>query len=268
MPASSAQPNLATTRPSQNVDPGRWRLLAALIGLGLIGIAGGLPLNLQLIAEVAPDEPLAHVILALTVGLLVQVSLASLVLVTLGPRVGLGAPVLTAALSRQRWWPSLRGSLPIAAGLALGGFVVVLALDLTVFDDVRREISMPEVGIGAHLLASLYGGIVEELLIRAGLMTLLAWLLVRITRIPIGTAPTWVVWTSIMTATVAFGLLHLPATAVMIDLTPMVIARALLLNAPFAIVFGWLTWRRGLEAAIASHIVADILLIAAHHVIS
>jgi hypothetical protein len=32
--------------------------------------------------------------------------------------------------------------------------------------------------------------------------------------------------------------------------------------------FGWLAWRRGLEAAIASHIVADVLLITTQHLIA
>lgn len=40
-------------------------------------------------------------------------------------------------------------------------------------------------------------------------------------------------WTSIVLATLAFGALHLPATALLIGLEPLVVVRALLLNAPF-----------------------------------
>jgi membrane protease YdiL (CAAX protease family) len=43
------------------------------------------------------------------------------------------------------------------------------------------------------------------------------------------------------------------------------VARALLLNAPLGIVFGWLAWRRGLEVAMASHLIADILIITTQH---
>jgi len=246
----------------------QWWLLAALVGLGLIGIAGGLPLNLRLIAELAPDEPLPQVAAALIVATTVQVALASLAFVTLGRRVGLDAPVLRQALARNPWWPSLRASLPVAVILALTGFGIVLALDLTVFDDVRRQLDMPKMPFFGHLAASLYGGIVEELLLRAGVMTVIAWLLARATRQPPGPPPTWLVWTSILVAGLAFGLLHLPATAVLIDLTPLVIARALLLNTTLAIAFGWLAWRRGLETAIASHIVVDVLLITTQHLIA
>ena len=246
----------------------RWRLLAALVGLGLIGIAGGLPLNLQLIGEVAPDEPLPQIAVTLIVATTVQVALASLALVTLGRRVGLDAPVLRRVLARAGWWPRLRTSLPLAAGLAVAGFTVVLVLDMTVFDDVRRQLVMPEVPFVGHLAASLYGGIVEELLLRAGMMTVIAWGLARITRQPFGQAPAWLVWTAILLAALTFGLLHLPATAVLIELTPLVIARALLLNAVLGVAFGWLAWRRGLEAAIASHLVADVLLITTQHLIA
>ena len=239
----------------------RWRLLAALVGLGLIGIAGGLPLNVRLIGELTPDEPLPQIAVTLIVAMTVQVALASLAFVTLGRRVGLDAPVLRRALAGGTWWPRLRASLPLAAGLAAAGFTVVLMLDVTVFDDVRRQLVMPEMPFAGHLAASLYGGIVEELLLRAGMMTAIAWVLARITRPPFGQAPTWLVWTSILLAALAFGLLHLPATAVLIELTPLVVTRALLLNAVLAIAFGWLAWRRGLEAAIASHLVADVLLI-------
>jgi hypothetical protein len=245
--------------------PQRWSLLAILVGLGLVGIAGGLPLNLGLIAELEPEEPTLRVAVVLIVATTVQVALASLAFVTLGGRVGLDAPVLRGVLGRGSWWPILRGSLPIAVGLAIAGFAVVLALDLTVYDDVRRQLAMPEVSVTAHLAASLYGGIVEELLLRAGVMTVVAWLLSRLTRQPRGCAPRWLVWTSILGSALAFGLLHLPATAVLIELTPLVIVRALLLNGAFGAVFGWLAWRRGLEAAITSHIVADVLLITALH---
>ncbi len=243
----------------------RWRLFAALVGLGLLGIAGGLPLNLSLIAEVAPDEPLGQVVPVLVGAAAVQVALASLVFVTLGRRVGLDAPVLRRMLARRTWWPTLRASVPLAVGLAIAGFVVVIVADLTVFDAARRQLEMPEVSFAGHLAASLYGGIVEELLLRASVMALLAWLLARATRQPSGQSPTWLVWTSIVVAGVAFGLLHLPATAALIELTPLVVTRAVVLNGAFAVVFGWLAWRRGLEAAIVSHVVADVLLITTQH---
>jgi membrane protease YdiL (CAAX protease family) len=43
-------------------------------------------------------------------------------------------------------------------------------------------------------------------------------------------------------------------------LTPALIARALILNGIPGIAFGWLYWRRGLEAAMVAHFSADLVL--------
>jgi len=52
----------------------------------------------------------------------------------------------------------------------------------------------------------------------------------------------------------------LPATALLVPLTQLVITRAIILNGLVGIVFGWLYWKRGLEAAMVSHFAADIIL--------
>ena len=59
---------------------------------------------------------------------------------------------------------------------------------------------------------------------------------------------------------VLFGLGHLPATAAMVPLTTLVVARALVLNGLAGVVFGWLYWRRDLLAAMVAHFSADIVL--------
>jgi membrane protease YdiL (CAAX protease family) len=69
-----------------------------------------------------------------------------------------------------------------------------------------------------------------------------------------------VFWIANILAAVLFGLGHLPATALLVPLTPLVITRAIVLNGLVGVVFGWLYWKRGLEAAIVSHFAADIIL--------
>ena len=59
---------------------------------------------------------------------------------------------------------------------------------------------------------------------------------------------------------VVFGAGHLPTTATVLSLTPLLIARALVLNGIGGIVFGWLYWKRGLLAAMLAHFSADIVL--------
>src|SRR5207245_390078 len=82
------------------------------------------------------------------------------------------------------------------------------------------------------LLASVYGGISEELLTRLFLVSVFAWLLSRVLRGAI------VFWSAIVLAAVLFGLGHLPATAALLPLTPAVIARAVGLTGMSAVVAG------------------------------
>lgn len=108
----------------------------------------------------------------------------------------------------------------------------------------------------AGILASISAGIGEELLMRFFFMTLLTLALVNLLRLP----PAVGVWAAILLAALLFGLLHLPATRELAELTPLVVTRALLLNGIAGVAFGWLYWRKGLESAITAHIFADALL--------
>jgi hypothetical protein len=53
---------------------------------------------------------------------------------------------------------------------------------------------------------------------------------------------------------------HLPATAAVAPLTPLLVARALVLNGVAGIAFGYLYWRHGLEAAMVGHMSAHVVL--------
>ncbi len=102
--------------------------------------------------------------------------------------------------------------------------------------------------------AFLYGGITEELLMRLGLMTLLLWIAGKVRGDGNGKPGVVGFWIVNVIVTVLFGLGHLPAAVALLgaDLSPTLVAMALALNS-VGLLFGWLYWRRGLEAAIAAH---------------
>jgi hypothetical protein len=181
----------------------------------------------------------------------------------LAQRAGLGAPLLSDLLWRR---PGAGGRVLHAAYLAVPvgalSAALVIVLDVSAFRSVALQMSE---AIGPQgpsslsgLLASFYGGIVEELLLRFGLMTLIAWLLVRITRAD--KLPGWALWTAIVLAALLFGVGHLPTTAALVPLTAAVVLRAVVLNGIPGAAFGWLYWRDGLLAAMIAHFSADILL--------
>jgi membrane protease YdiL (CAAX protease family) len=91
------------------------------------------------------------------------------------------------------------------------------------------------------------------LLLRWGVMSLLVWIGWRIFQRGQGQAHPVLVWTAITLAAVLFGVGHLPAMANLVELTPLIIFRTILLNALGGMLFGWLFWRRSLEVAMVAH---------------
>ena len=111
-----------------------------------------------------------------------------------------------------------------------------------------------------RFLASFYGGITEEIIMRLFLMSSLVWIGLKFSKRTENPHPIFV-WIAIILAAVIFGLGHLPVTATLTELTPIVITRGILLNGIGGIIFGWLFWKKGLEAAIIAHFTTDIMIL-------
>jgi Type II CAAX prenyl endopeptidase Rce1-like len=90
--------------------------------------------------------------------------------------------------------------------------------------------------------------------------SILVWLGHSISKTEEGHPTLAVLWSANILAAVLFGPGHLPATAAVFPLTPLVILRAIALNGLIGIAFGYLYFKHGLEAAILSHFTADIIL--------
>jgi hypothetical protein len=183
--------------------------------------------------------------------------------------IGLGVPIVDALLSGQRVAQrNLTRLVPaVALGLAVG--LVITVLDRKVFPPLAAGLGnvIPEPAAWKGLLASFYGAIDEELLLRLGFLSLIALVLRRVARLFGATGDVLLpsmFWAANILAALVFGLGHLPATAAIAPLTPVIVARALILNGIAGIVCGWLYWQSGLEAAMFAHFTADLVL----HVVS
>jgi len=149
----------------------------------------------------------------------------------------------------------------VLAGLAVG--IAVLLLIAFLFLPIIPTLPMASestVAIWKRFLASFYGGIVEELLMRLFLLSLLAWLLSKLLHQGNRSPSAVVFWTANLIVAIIFGLGHLPSASLIMPITPVVVVAALLLNGIAALVFGYLYWKRGLEAAMVAHFSADIIL--------
>ena len=171
--------------------------------------------------------------------------------VALSRPLGLAAPAFEAAVSGISVWSALKPQLVPAAivGVSVGAVLVLLArIAPAELLALRQTLEIP---IVAKLL---YGGVAEEVLLRWGLMTVLIWLLWRFFQKRVGVPRNSYVVGGIVGAALLFGVLHLPAAAAFgASLTPSVITYIIVGNTLPGILFGFLYWRYGLEAAILAH---------------
>ncbi|MDA3940437.1 MAG: CPBP family glutamic-type intramembrane protease [Spirochaetia bacterium] len=152
--------------------------------------------------------------------------------------------------------------IPVLLGL-LGGSLIV-AMDYFMFlpqlPAALTEAGNANLPFWKRFLASFYGGITEEILLRLFLLSGLLWLLTKLWHGPEGNPLTIVFWIVNIITAILFGLGHLPATKMLTELTPLIITRGLLLNGIGGLLFGWIFWKFGLAAAMVSHFSADIVL--------
>jgi membrane protease YdiL (CAAX protease family) len=184
-------------------------------------------------------------------------------------RLDMGAPVLDAWLDGQPAPPGIRRTVLVSVALGLGAGVAMEALDLLLFAPLSPEgvghlLRQPQPPAWMGLLASVEGGVTEEIELRLFLLSFIALAVRRLTgRSPAGGAAPMsdaVFWTANLLTAVLFGLGHLPLTARLVSLTPLVVARALVLNGLVGLIAGSLFRRRGIEAAMICHFSADLIL--------
>jgi hypothetical protein len=239
-----------------SAPPGRRGLAWRLVLLGLVGVASLALAPLEELVPV-PIDPLALRLLAL-----VQPTMLVLAAVAVGlwaaPKVGLDAPALRAWAEGRPVWPALRVQLAPAAlgGLAVAAVLLAHTQVVTSHPAVAASMLAFEIPLVSKLL---YGGIVEELLLRWGLMSLLAWVAWRLAGRP-APVPGWVYGFGLTATSLLFAVGHLPALYLLVPAAPgWLLASALGGNLAAGLVFGWLFWRRGLEAAMVAHALAHLL---------
>lgn len=103
------------------------------------------------------------------------------------------------------------------------------------------------------LAAVLYGGVIEEVMLRLFMMSLIAFLLYKLFDRKKEKPATGVLVAANLIAALLFAAGHLPATAALMGITPMILLRCFLLNGGFGLLFGWLYRKYGLRYAMIAH---------------
>ena len=138
---------------------------------------------------------------------------------------------------------------------AAGGLALILP-DILFFGQYSQVIA-DSYGVKPTVLymlaAVIYGGVIEEVMLRLFFMSLIAWLLHWLFRRKQETTPVVALVAANVIAALLFAAGHLPATAMLMGITPMILLRCFLLNGGFGLLFGWLYRKYGLRYAMIAH---------------
>jgi membrane protease YdiL (CAAX protease family) len=243
-----------------------WKIFWILYGAALLGVIAIMPYLMTLIKTLPVDKPIPFSLPVLLLLSFLQSAVLLAVAVWVGlllaRKIGKGVPLLESWLAGESVGPGLRATFWSAMPAGVGVGLVLLLLLHFVFVPLEprlKIIHVSNVAIWKKFLASFYGGINEELLMRLFLLSLFVWALNKIRRGVDGLPATKTFWLANLILAVIFGLGHLGTAALMLPITPVVILTALSLNGIASLVFGYLYWTRGLEAAMLAHFSADIV---------
>ena len=137
----------------------------------------------------------------------------------------------------------------------VGGLVLILS-DLLYFGNYVEAIKNSYVvkPTFAYILGSVIcGGVVEEVMLRLFMMSLIAFILHKIFGKKSDKPTVSVLIIANIMAAVLFTAGHLPATAALMGITPMILFRCFLLNGGFGLLFGYLYRKYGLRYSMIAH---------------
>lgn len=243
-----------------------WKIFWLLLLASIVGVAALLPYLVAFFHKVLSTNPLPMPLPVLMTVQIMQSAILFAAFISLGlvlaPKAGIEMPVL------QRWFygrttPLPKNSVrtPVLAGVAIAA--ILLLVFYTVFLPripewpVGVETAMP---VWKRLLSCFYGAINEEIVARLFVLSLLLWLFRKVARQQSPQASPLLFWIANVIVAALFALGHVPAAKVFLPLTPLVIVALLTLNGSASLLFGYLCWKRGLEAAMLAHFSADFML--------
>lgn len=226
-----------------------------LLFFAVVGLVGGFFTGIYMLDSYPAQmqqEILAQGLTATTLGLVSAMQSA-------GYGIVLGAAGIFLGKKTGLWKDenSVTGKpLRITAAIAvIGGFALILP-DLLFFgkyvpmimDSYAVKPTVPYM-----LAAVLYGGVIEEVMLRLFMMSLVAFLLHKLFGKKTETPATGILIAANVIAALLFAAGHLPATAMTMGITPMILFRCFLLNGGFGLLFGWLYRKYGLRYAMLAH---------------
>lgn len=239
-----------------------WKIFFVLLSLAIISVLCVLPYVLTLQSDVLKKigTSLPLLITAQVLQSIILFVIAIFFGLLFTKRIGFKMKLFEAIVEKGNYKKILKNITGISILSGASTAITIYMLD-SVF-------TLLGVGITTHqsyapvwqkLLAAMYGGITEEIIMRLFLMTFFIWISMQVLKQK--KPSTIIILISIIFTAVIFGLGHLPITASVTQINTMVILRAIVLNGIAGVMFGLLFWKKGLESAMIAHFTADIFLL-------
>jgi len=213
-----------------------------------------LPYAATLTKKTLTSELVLKNLVASSITMVIVVGLA----IPLARRVGLGSAIIERWLRGEKIGAELLSIITISIPSGILAGLLVIGSQAVINGGLHGSKLNPPAWQG--FLASFYGAIGEELQCRFFLMSLIVFvfglIVNRLTKPP----GKGILWTSNVLAALLFAAAHLPTAAALGPLTPFTVMAVMVPNTLCGLVFGWLYYSRGLEAAMIAHFSADILL--------
>jgi len=249
------------------------KLVSLLTLLGTIGIIAIIPDRITALKntltnnkyyQISPEDINVPLVVAIdTLISIIFLFIQVLIGVRLQRRTGLRSPILESLVYKKRIPKISKKWMIIGVLVTLVGTILIIILDSFVFTpliDIHKD-EIPVTKWWQGLLAMFYGGITEELMLRLFIMTLIVWLLARITKKEKEGIPNSFYYIAIFLTALLFGLGHLPSNVQILgEFSLIILIRTLVLNGLLGLWFGYLYWKKGLEYAMIAHMSADFFI--------
>ena len=233
-----------------------------LFSIGLLGVLSMLTVTIPLdklpkevLEKFSPEGLKWLVLVNPTILLLITTIIGTL----LFDKVALTVPTITSFLKSEKSQTSIVEQLKfgIILGLLTGFIISIITIIFKIL--IPHEFLALNNKVTITPIARLaYGGFTEEILLRYGVMTLMVWIIFKITK----RLNNLTYWLGILIASLLFALGHFPVAFSAVTNPSMYLLTYILIgNSIAGIIFGWIYWKKGLESAFVAHIFAHILMI-------
>lgn len=149
-----------------------------------------------------------------------------------------------------------RKPLLITTAVAITSGMAIILPDLLFFghyDQVIMDSYAAKPTVPFLLGSVIYGGVIEEVMLRLFMMSLVAFLLHKLFGRKTETPSTGILVAANVVAASLFAAAHLPTTFLLLGSTPLILLRCFLLNGGLGLLFGYLYRKYGLRYAMIAH---------------